>query len=272
MSTCNLLILAVLGIFLSSCSEVAVQLKHGIDESAGGGPAYIITTPIATYYLEKEGGGLSSMVDKDGVDWLGFHSEKGSAHKGEYRGFPNAIHKQDGSYFHAMNAKTDPSNSVIDLVKDNHVRITFTSDNRQWEGQWDFRPDRCDFTMTKVSPDLMYWIQYEGVPGGEMDSTDYWYCSVDSLSHGIHDSYLGDLPTPEWIAFGDRESPRMLYMLHHEDDAFPDNYVSRADMTVFAFGRENKDKFLTAIQTFSIGFVESTEYAEVQDAIRKILD
>ena len=59
---------------LSSCTEQKVILTHGIDESAGGGSAYIITTPLATYYLEKEGGGLSSMIDKDGVDWIGFHN------------------------------------------------------------------------------------------------------------------------------------------------------------------------------------------------------
>jgi len=162
---------------LSSCTEQEqtqekVNLTHGIDESAGGDPAYIITTPSAIYYLEKEGGGLSSMIDKDGVDWLGFHKKKGSGHKGEYRGFPNAIHKQDGSYFHAMNAGTDPSSSIIEKESEEHIRITFTSDNEQWEGQWDFYPNRCDFTMRKISSGYKYWVQYEGVPGGEMDSTD----------------------------------------------------------------------------------------------------
>lgn len=86
-----------------------VQLSHGPDETAGGDPAYIISTAAATYYLEKTGGGLSSMIDRNGVDWLGFNKKKGSGWKGEYRGFPNAIHRQDGSYFHAMNAATDPA-------------------------------------------------------------------------------------------------------------------------------------------------------------------
>ena len=106
--------------------ERVVQLTHGQDDSAGGGPAYIISTPAATYYLEKDGGGLSSMLDQDGVDWLGFHNEEGSGHKGEYRGFPNAVHRQDGNYFHAMNAGTDPSTSVVEKASDEHVRIFFT--------------------------------------------------------------------------------------------------------------------------------------------------
>ena len=129
------LFLLILGlVFCKQQTEQQVQLTYGIDASAGGDSTYIISTPSATYYLEKKGGGLSSMLDKDGVDWLGFHKQKGSGHKGEYRGFPNAIHKQDGSYFHAMNAKTNPSSSVIEKESDKHLRIAFTSDNGKWQG------------------------------------------------------------------------------------------------------------------------------------------
>ena len=262
-------------ILFGSCAKQKVHLAHGIDESAGGGSAYIITTPSATYYLEKEGGGLSSMIDKDGVDWIGFHNEVGSGHKGEYRGFPNAIHRQDGSFFHAMNAGTDPSSSVVEIESEQHVRITFTSDNGKWQGQWDFYPDRCDFTMSKVSAGYKYWVQYEGVPGGEMNTTDFWYASVDNKQHPIEEPFDGDLPAPEWMAFGDQNSPRVLYMLHHEDDEFPDNYISRPYMTVLGFGRQNKEKttkHLNTVQTFSIGFLESNEYSKIDQAIRQVLD
>ena len=249
-----------------------VVLAHGVDDSAGGGASYIITTPNATYFLDKVGGGLSSMIDKDGVDWLGFHNAKGSGHKGEYRGFPNAIHKQDGSYFHAMNAGTAPSSSTIEKVSSTHIQIRFTSENKQWQGDWDFYPDRCDFTMSKISKGYKYWVQYEGVPGGEMDSTDFWMASADQQKHFINEPFLGDLPAPEWMAFGDANAPRTLFMLHQEDDDFPDNYVSRPDMTVLGFGRENKDKFLETKQTFSIGFVESKEYTAIDQAIKLILE
>ena len=265
----------VLILWLAACTARGgqdVTLAHGTDESAGGGPAYIISTPSATYYLEKEGGGLSSMLDPDGVDWLGFHSEEGSGWKGEYRGFPNAVHRQDGNYFHAMNAGTDPSESVVVTETSEHVRITFTSGNGQWQGQWDFYPDRCDFTMSKVSPGYKYWVQYEGVPGGEMDATDFWYSSADDKAHLIEEASVRDLPAPEWMAFGDRNSPRVLYVLHHEDDDHPDDYVSRPYMTVLGFGRRDKEKFLDTPQTFSIGFVESTDYSVIDQAIRQVLE
>ncbi|WP_159818188.1 hypothetical protein [Colwellia sp. 20A7] len=275
----RLVLLSGVLLFISGCAtenqqsaaKQAVQLTHGIDDSAGGVSSYIITTTNATYYLEKEGGGLSSMLDKEGVDWIGFHNEKGSGHKGEYRGFPNAIHKQDGNYFHALNSGTDLSTSVIDIDTKQHVRITFTSANKKWEGQWDFYPDRLDFTMSKVSAGYQYWVQYEGVPYGKMDDTDFWFTAVNNKKNLINEPFLDDLPSPEWIAFGDEKSPRMLYLLHHEDDQYPDNYVSRPDMTVFGFGRSNKDKYLHTPQTFSLGFVESVNYEQVKNVIENIV-
>jgi hypothetical protein len=249
-----------------------VTLTHGVDASAGGDSAYIVATPSTTYYLEKSGGGLSSMLDRDGVDWLGFHKEPGSGHKGEYRGFPNAVHRQDGNYFHAMNAGTDPATSVVNFETDDHVQITFTSENGQWEGLWDFYPDRLDFTMSRVSPGYKYWVQYEGVPGGEMDRSDFRFSSADQDRHLIDAEFIGDLPGPEWMAFGDENSPRMIYMLQHKDDDQPNDYVSRPDMTVLGFGRRNKDKFLTTPQRFSIGFVESTDWEEVATGATQALE
>ncbi|MBU2879289.1 hypothetical protein [Aliiglaciecola lipolytica] len=251
--------------------QKSVTLSHGVDESAGGVSAYIISIDNATFYLEKQGGGLSSMLDKDGVDWIGFHDEKGSGWKGEYRGFPNAIHKQDGNYFHALNAGTELSTSSIDIETDEHIRITFTSGNGKWQGQWDFYPDRCDFTMSQVSEGYKYWVQYEGVPGGEMDETDFWYASVDDQQHPINEAFIGDLPAPEWFAFGDVKTSRMIYLLHHQDDAYPDDYVSRPYMTVLGFGRHEKDKYLSTPQSFSLGFIESSDYPEVAQQIRNIL-
>jgi len=103
-----------------------------------------------------------------------------------------------------------------------------------------------------------------------MDRTDFRYSSADSQRHLIDAEFIGDLPGPEWMAFGDPKSPRMIYMLQHKDDDYPNDYVSRPDMTVLGFGRRNKDKFLTTPQRFSIGFVESTDYAEVKESINAL--
>ena len=251
-----------------------VVLSEGLDTSAGNASSgeihsYIVTTPTATYYLDKYGGGLSSMLDINGVDWIGFNNTEGSGWKGEYRGFPNAIHKQDGSFFHAINAGTQKSSSVVSINTDQHVRIEFISENKKWQGQWNFYPDRCDFTMSEVSEGFHYWILYEGVPNGGMDPTDFWYSSADKRSHLIAETFIGDLPHPEWIAFGDAHSTRMLYLLNHTDDNHPDEYVSRPYMTVFGFGRSGKNKFIDSPKRFSIGFIESTNYSEIERTIKE---
>ena len=48
--------LLLLLICISSCfqPEKKVSVTHGVDESAGGDFTYIITTPAATYFLEKK--------------------------------------------------------------------------------------------------------------------------------------------------------------------------------------------------------------------------
>ncbi len=263
--------LLALLVFVVGCSpspdRQVVLIVNGVDESAGGVPCYIVETPTATYFLEKEGGGLSSMLDRDGVDWLGFHKEPGSQSQGEYRGFPNAIHRQDGSYFHALNAGTDPSTSRVETVESDFIRIVFDSGNGKWQGRWDFFPDRCVFTMAQVSEGYRYWILYEGVPGGTLDKDDFWYSSIDDKAHLIDERNDGDLPGPEWIAFGDPGTPRMLYLHQHEDDSHPDRYYNmRDEMTVFGFGRKGIEKYLDKPLSFSIGFAESTDYEEVRRA------
>ncbi len=244
-----------------------VVLSHGVDSSADDAPSFIITTAVATFYLDKQGGGLSSIVDRDGVDWLGFHPRAGSGWKGEYRGFPNSVHRQDGNYFHAVNATTEPSSAVVTAQSDAHVQIVFTSANGKWQGQWDFYPDRCDFTMAQVSEGYRYWVLYEGVPGGEINETDYWFGSMDNRVREIHEPFSGDLPGPEWVAFGDSNTPRVLYVAQHQDDNHLDEYYMRPYMTVFGFGRNDGNKYLSEPRSFSIGFVESTNYSTVKEAI-----
>lgn len=265
-----------LTVILFGCSQENsspfVLLTEGPDDSAGNVPCYIITTPTATYYLEREGGGLSSMLDVEGIDWMGFHKDPGTESNGEYRGFPNAIHKQDGSYFHAQNAGTDPSISEVTIREPNFIQIVFTSENGQWEGVWGFTPTQCDFTMNRVSPGRQYWILYEGVPGGSLDKTDFWYSSKDEEAHSIDEKQNGDLPGPEWMAFGDVNSPRMIIIVNHLDDAYPDRYYNmRDEMTVFGFARAGGKKYFTQKGTYSIAFVEATYYEVVSKQVKELL-
>jgi hypothetical protein len=147
------------------------------DSSAGNVPCYKIETDYAVYYLEKYGLGLSSMIDKDGNDWISFHNAKYSQAGGEYRGFPNAVHQQDGNFFHPKNRATGLSVSEIFYVGSDKITIKGTSGSNNWECVWNFYSTYCTFTMTKMWNRGKYWILYEGTPAGKYDDTDWWMTS-----------------------------------------------------------------------------------------------
>jgi hypothetical protein len=232
-------------------------------------PAYKIETPVATYVLEKTGGGLSSMVDRDGHDWLAFHPAPGSGAAGEYRGFPNAVHQQAGNYFHPKNQNTEPSKLTIERVEPDRVTISALSSNGLWACTYDFLATHCTFTMTRMPADKKYWVLYEGTPGGQYDDDDWWMTSAVKTPQPMTVNHEGDIPAPEWIAFGDPRLNRTLVLWHHEDDAFPDYfYQMERKMTVFGFGRKKTQKFLDNVpQRFSIGFLQTTNPAAISRAL-----
>ena len=70
---------------------------------------------------------MSSLVDGDGKDWIGFHPEKGSGASGEYRGFPNAVHKQAGTYLVELGAAATSTTEVTDTGSTGADALTVTA-------------------------------------------------------------------------------------------------------------------------------------------------
>ena len=249
-----------------------VRLSSTKDESAGGLDCYKIETPKATYYLDKIGAGLSSMIDRDGNDWISFHPQQGSGAAGEYRGFPNAVFKSAGSYFHPRNAGTDPCVIIVEEETPGRVVISALAGNGKWAGRYTFTADTCTFTLTQKPSEHNYWVLYEGTPGGQYDDTDWWMSAATGEKTPLTTPHEGDLAKSEWIAFGDKNLNRMLVLHHAEDDEHPDRYYQmQKKMTVFGFGREGMKKFLDSVpQTFSIGFVESTSLEGAVEHVSKV--
>ena len=239
--------------------------EDAVDVSAGGLPAYKIETPTATYFLEKSGGGLSSLLDRDGNDWLGFHPAASSGAGGEYRGFPNAVYKEGGSYFHPRNAGTDPSSCRVEHVGHDRVSIVVESEGGQWAGRYEFFPTHCTFTMTRMPAERKYWVLYEGTPGGGFDPGDWWMTSAITERQPMRQRHNVDIPAPEWIAFGDANLKRALLLVHHEDDGHPDTfYQMNRQMTVFGFGRRGLTKHLSHVpQRFSILLLDSVKHDQL---------
>lgn len=243
--------------------------ENAIDETSGDLECFKISTPLATYWLDKVGAGLSRMEDKDGTDWIGFHPEAGSGAAGEWRGFPNAVYKEAGNYFHATNAATDPAITKVEHVSDTRVTISAEAPNGSWGCRYDFFPTHCSFTMTRMPPDKKYWVLYEGIPGGQYDNDDWWITSAVEDPQPLTQKHEEALPSPQWIAFGDSRQQRVLYLLQHDQDEHPDYfYQMEQKMTVFGFGRRKLEKFLEHVpQQFSIGFIEAIEHATVAQEI-----
>jgi hypothetical protein len=245
--------------------EGVVLVENAVDDSAGGVLCFKIETPVATYFLEKSGAGLSSLIDRDGNDWLGFHPQAGTGAAGEYRGFPNAVHQQAGNYFHPRNQGTDPSTVRVQHADRDRVTIEATSNSGQWACRYDFYSTHCTFTMTRMPTGYKYWVLYEGTPGGQYDDDDWWLTSAREAKAPLTTTHDGDIPAPEWIAFGDLKAPRSLVLWHHEDDDHPDRfYQMQKKMTVFGFGRQGGNKYLDSVpQSVSIGLVEHTDHAAI---------
>ena len=248
-------------------------IKDAVDTSAGDLACYKIITPNGIFFLEKEGLGLSSMLDREGVDWISHHPKQGSKSNGEYRGFPNAVNNQDGSFFHPYNGGTQPSSSHVIKESKNHISIKGVSGNNAWHCQWDFYTTHCKFTMTKMPAGYKYWVLYEGTPGGKYDDSDYYMISAQEEQIPLTTYYDHDIPAPEWIAFGDRNFNRILFMANHKDDKLPDKFWQmNKQMTVFGFGRDGLTKFFDVVpREFSIGFIESADHRKINKELHKIV-
>jgi hypothetical protein len=264
---------AVIATSAAANDGVVHLTTDAVDESAGGLAAYKIQTPVATYYLEKSGAGLSSLVDRDGNNWLGFHPRPGSRAAGEYRGFPNAVHQQSGSYFHPRNAGTDPAVTRVESSSPDRVSIVAESDKGHWACRYDFFPTRCDFTMTRMPPERKFWVLYEGTPAGKLDSTNWWMTSAIAERQPISKRHDGDIPAPEWIAFGDQRLERAIVLVQHADDSSPDTfYAMDNQMTVFGFGRQGLNKFLDKVPArFSMLLVDSTRHDVLAERVKELV-
>ena len=270
----RMLLLAVCASTLGATEECCVQLTEDVTlPSAPGLPMLKIRTPNATYYLERSGAGLASMIDRDGHDWISFRSESGSRAGGEFRGFPNAVHQSAGNLFHPKNQNTDPAIVKVEHIGRNRVTISAVSANGCWACRYDFFPTHCTFTMTQMSSEHRYWVLYEGTPGGTYDDKDWWMTSAVREPQPMTMTHEGDIPAPEWIAFGDEKLKRVLFLLHHEDDDHPDKfYQMNRQMTVFGFGRFGVEKYLASVpQRFTIGFLETTKHADINRRMKRLL-
>lgn len=256
------ILLLTLGLLPSvSCAQIILS-EHEEDE---GQAAYKIETERATYFYQPEAGAFSSMIDNEGHDWISFNRSEGP--KGMYRGIPNLVFP--GDIFHPG---YQHCRSEITKNTDQQVSIQSTSNDNEWSCTWDIYPTYATLTVTQA--DSNYWFLYEGTPGGSFSEEDDYYVTSDGKRRACSEPLKEQvLPSPEWVYFGDRNTERTLFLLHHTADEAVDQYYPMDGMTVWGFGRNYQccEKYLEDTPNrFTIGFVETDQPEAVQADIREI--
>lgn len=226
-----------------------------------GWASYKIQTDQATYFYHKQGGGFSSLLDKNGNDWISYSAVPEAA--GDYRGIPNLVHPSDGGYFHP--GRTGIVSSILSKGPLKAVIYSHTAD-KAWETLWEIYPAYARLTVIKAATN--YWFLYEGTPGGILETASDFNVRPDGTQTLTETTWKGDL-SPEWVYFSDPTINRSLFFAHHEDDAIVDSYRPMDGlMTVFGFGRDGSSRFLSKVPSlFTFGLKDGVELTTIKSAI-----
>lgn len=239
------------------------------EDSFAGTPHFIIKTKKATYYLDKEGGGLSRMIDIYGNDWIGFKREPWEIYpesaSSSYRGIPNLVFKsEDGGAGHPGHKKC-----YSFLVNEN--TILTISKSGKWQWRWIFYENYATISIEKVDHEHKYWFLYEGPIAGEFKPEhQYWGTNLGGPRREINDFYKGNKIFANWLwaYFGDDRVKQILFIAMEKPDRQIDvlgflgnstkGIASEDGMVVFGFGRQgNAQPQLTdPHNTFYIGFLK----------------
>ena len=276
--------LFLFGLFLVQSNENNLYAKSNVSfEEADyeGKPHIIIKTKYITWYFDKEGGGFSRMIDKDGNDWITFKREPWGEYPASaasaFRGIPNLVFQgDDGGAGHPGHDKCE---SFLEGDK-----IVTISKSGNWKWAWEFFDDYARLEILKTDGNKPYWFLYEGTPGGKFTPNNYYFgASSIPVTTEIPDYYKGENIYTEyqWIFCGDINMKRAFYMLQLEADDTTDmlgflgntedGLESPDGMTVFGFGRDDKtNPLLSGNQKFVVGFYPANLSKEnKQNAFRK---
>ena len=234
-----------------------------------GFASFQFNTAIGTYFYHKDGGGFSSLNDKNGKDWINYSTATGSA--GDYRGIPNLVPPASGGFFHP--GRTGVSSQ---LINSGPLKATFESQVLDaqsqvlWDLKWEIFHDTARMTMIKANTN--YWFLFEGTPGGTLEVNQDYMVLANKAQYLTSDKWTMPLTNGEWLYFVDPTQQRSLYLVHHEADNLTDSYSALNDeMTVFGFGRKSVTAYMNQTQTqFSFGLVDAVSFNDLQTAVNNV--
>ena len=245
-----------------------VTLTEGVTDENNN--AYKIETLNADYFYHFRGGGLSSLLDSNGNDWITYkYNVLGNG--GTYRGIPNAVSPNNGGHFHPGSKNM----STIRLV-DGPLKVTVHVKEKKapagrvkWEGQFEFYPNYVVFTM--LAAPYNYWFLYEGTPGGQLQTANDFIVRNNGTQTPASAAWTGDLEPEEWVYVGDPTLGRSIYFANHTNDDKNDSYDDQGGlMTKFGFGRTNASYQLDPTvlpREFTFGLMDETLFDDAKPVI-----
>lgn len=235
-----------------------------------GVPHFVIKTKQATYYLDKEGGGLSRMIDEYGNDWISFKREPWDTFPesaaSSYRGLPNLVFKSDDE------GAGHPGHTKCYSFIVNESTILTISKSGKWQWRWKFYEHYVKLSIEKVDHEHKYWFLYEGPIAGEFQpDQQYWGTNLGGPRTDINDFYKGDkiFANWHWIYFGDKRVKQILFVAMQKPDRqidalgflgdSPYGVGSEDGMVVFGFGRQGsaEPQMTDPHNVFYFGFIKA---------------
>lgn len=250
------------------CSALATVRMNQV--SVERRPHLRIETAGAMYLLDMRSGGLSSLIDREQDDWIGFSKDPlsefpGSAATG-YRGIPNLVFGQNNPDAGVGHPGFDRCRSEIV----GHHRVLVESLSGEWAFLWEFHDEYADLHILKAPQSIPYWMLYEGTIGGRFAPSEQFMGCPDGLFNQspphIDDQKFGQW---NWVYFGDQQKSQAILIVPSQIDTQQDTFWfmgsehegrldSNDGMVVFGFGRGPKTTPLLsgAGQSFRFGLAD----------------
>ena len=212
-----------------------------------------VTNANSTIVFERANGGISSMFDRTGADWVAWSPAAGGA--GEFRGLPNAGFPGGNLHPGFLEGSTrligaNPAAAILE----------YQSDDGQWRARWTVEPDKVTFEMLAAPQN--FWVLYEGPPGGSIDAGDRIITSTGTTPLSSTD--ITTDVADDWIGVGDVNSGRTLLLFAQDNTAVDRVYQFENTMAVVGFGRGTElQRHLTAPFSMVFGFVDSLDAADL---------
>jgi hypothetical protein len=227
---------------------------------------YVIETTNGIYLFDRAGGGFSSLVDPEGLEWIGFRPGEGKVPESaaaDFRGMPNLVFRgEDNGAGHPGFDQCISQKAASDVI---HT----VSRSGLWEWQWTFRPDHVLLEVIRTDTSRACWYLYEGTPGGVFDPPkQFWGNNLDGTRYDR--PAIGSPETAHgqwrWVYFGHIESPWVLFLVHLDEDGHNDtfSYMGASEegirsgdgMVVFGFGRKGGDPLMRHPGRFLAGLIQ----------------